>query len=990
MSEELRACGPEPQLRAIRFAAFELDVRAGELRKHGIKIRLQEQPFQVLLMLLERSGEVVLREEIRKKLWPNDTIVEFAPSINAAIQRLRDALGDSADEPRYVETVARRGYRFIADLLPEVAAPDAAQPQVEEDRPDANDLSGRTLSHYRVYEKLGRGGMGEVYRARDTKLNRDVALKVLPEEFANNADRMARFEREAQVLASLNHPNIAAIHGVEEASGIRALVMELVEGPTLAERIGRGAVPLEEALRITQQMADALEAAHEKGVVHRDLKPANVKVTLQGVVKVLDFGLATVMQDSHDVFDSPENSPTRTATFSQAGVILGTAAYMSPEQARGEAVDKRADIWAFGVVLHEMLTGKRLFEGQTTTEILSSVLTKEPEWDEAPAKVQRLLRRCLEKDPKRRLRDIGEASFLLEDLPPTRDPRHRKLIAALAIAPLSALLALALLYFRQAPPEPRLKLSVLPPENTSFGYSIPALSPDAKRVAFVANDSLWLRDLDSLTARSLPGTEGAFSPFWSPDGRWIAFFTSDKLKKIDTTGGPPVALCDKDTDSAAAGSWSKRDVIIFSMPYRGVFRVAAAGGRPTAVTASDPEGNLGMIPWFLPDGHHFLYSVGDKGGVYVGDLDSNARSRISAEYSNAVYSPPGYLLFARKQSLMAQRFDAERLQLVGEPVQVADQVQKFIGSAWALFSASPNVLAYLSGLGFAKSQLTWFDRSGKALGKVGNTEIIDSARISPDGSSLAVDQQDAETELFCVWLYDLKRGTASRFTFLSNHTDAPNWSPDGTRIVFGVDNSGARPMDLFQKAISGASKEEPLVQSGQRLSPRDWSSDGRYIIFNVVDPKTKQDIWVLPLSGDRKPFPYLNTEFEEVDAKLSPDGRWLAYQSDESRRDEIYVQSFPTPGGKWKVSINGGEIPRWSRDGKELFFMAADHKMMAAAVKQANGKFETSVPKPLFDMPDVDFFDVSKDGRFLIPVPTQQSGSGRLNVVINWTGGLRN
>jgi DNA-binding winged helix-turn-helix (wHTH) protein/Flp pilus assembly protein TadD/predicted Ser/Thr protein kinase len=442
MSEERHRGRSEPLLRAV-FGAFELDVRAGELRKHGLKIRLQEQPFQVLLMLLERPGEVVLREEIRKKLWPNDTIVEFAPSINAAIQRLRDTLGDSADEPRYVETVARRGYRFIGELTREEPALEPPQPPTDDTFADPSDLTGHTISHYRVYEKLGHGGMGQVYRARDTKLGRDVALKVLPEEFAQDSDRMARFEREAQVLAALNHPNIAQIYGVEE----RALVMELVPGESL-----KGPLPLETALNYMGQIADALEAAHEKGIVHRDLKPANVKVTQQGVVKVLDFGLAMVMLGPKAALDDTENSPTLTATLSQAGVILGTAAYMSPEQARGKPVDKRADVWAFGVVLYEMLAGRQAFRGETITDVLAAVVTEEPDLTRVPAKVRRLLQTCFQKDPKQRLQAIGDWRLLLEDAPRAARQYGR----SIALVALGVIAAAGAAYFLLRPRLPKL------------------------------------------------------------------------------------------------------------------------------------------------------------------------------------------------------------------------------------------------------------------------------------------------------------------------------------------------------------------------------------------------------------------------------------------------------------------------------------------------------------------------------------------------------
>jgi len=858
------------------------------------------------------------------------------------------------------------------------------------------------IAHYRITGKIGAGGMGEVYRATDTKLGREVALKVLPNAVADDPERLARFEREAKALASLNHPNIAQIYGVEN----RTLVMELVEGEAL-----RGPLPMALALEYARQIAEGLEAAHEKGIIHRDLKPANVKVTPAGVVKVLDFGLAAVAPSSSAAAD-PNNSPTLTLAATEAGVIMGTAAYMSPEQAAGKPVDKRSDIWSFGVVLWEMLSGKRLFQGETVTHTLAAVLTQEPDWTRLPAStpagIRRLLKRCLTRERKNRLPDMGSARLEIQEAlvgnvaePRAAVPKRTGAIAwAAAAICAAAALALAWLHFGRPTPELHvLKVSVSPPEKSRFAADmIPAVSPDGRRIVFAAivdgKDSLWIRDTDSLLARMLPGTDGAAFPFWSPDSRFVAFFANDKLKKIDAAGGPVLTLCD--AAEGEGGSWNQAGVIIFAATTDSIlFRVAATGGNPTPITALDGANleNSHRFPWFLPDGRQFLYTVrsndAERNGVYVASLASQGCRRLFAASSNAVYAPPGYLLFTRSGTLMAQPFDPGKAVSKGEPFPIAEQVDWQGSRTQSQFSVSQNgVLAYISGGNARNVQLTWFDRSGNAIGVLGTPGVLIQPAIAPDGRSVVVDRLDPQTGFYDLWLHDLARGTVSRLTFQSKTNDSPVWSPDGREIVFSSTRDGIR--NLYRRAVF-AGPDEVLDQEPRRKWADDWSRDGQYLIEDVIAPKTSSDIWVVPLSGNRRPFPFVQTSFDESHGRLSPNGRWLAYSSNETERDEIYVQTFPTHAAKWQVSTKGGVRPVWSRNGAELFFISPDRKLMAVEVKTVGDQFAASVPKPLFPvrLGSDAWFDVNQEGHFLIPSQVDALAEAPMTLVVNWAAGLK-
>ncbi|HYM13462.1 MAG TPA: protein kinase, partial [Bryobacterales bacterium] len=785
----------------------------------------------------------------------------------------------------------------------------------------------------------------------------------------------------------------------------------LVEGETL-----QGPLPAEEAIAISRQICEALEAAHEKGVVHRDLKPANIKITPQGKVKLLDFGLAKAFAEDRTASD-PAQSPT-VSLATQAGVILGTAAYMSPEQARGRTIDRRTDIWAFGCVLYEMLSGRQAFGGDDATYIIAAVVRGDPDWSalppSTPPQLRRLLERCLQKDPVQRLRDIGDVGLELEATPAepaglaASEPAPRSAIRERVAWGLAAVLLVAAVaaYFGRAPvpapAQPVVKFTLLPPENTSFNEI--AVSPDGRRVAFTARTAsgatqLWVRALDSLSAQPLAGTEGAGLPFWSPDSRFLGFFAGEKLKKIEASGGPPQTLCN--ASFGRGGAWNRDGVIIF-VPSGGapLYRVPAAGGEPQPLTSLDPAHGEFSHGWpqFLPDGKHFLFLARgsqEYAGVYLASLDSKDRTRLVATASSAAYAS-GYLLFLRERTLVAQPFDLARLATTGEAVPVAEPVQSS-GFSRARFSVSgTGVLVYDSGGSVNSSRLFWFDRAGKPLGPVGDPGEYTDVNLSPDDRRVTASRRDPQAGAVDIWLFELARGgVSSRFTFGPGGAAVPVWSPDGSRIAFFSSRDG--PYNLYQKLANGAGSDEPLLKSSNNKLPMDWSRDGRYLLYREEDPKTKQDLWILPLEGGGKPFPFLRTASVESFGQFSPDGRWIAYASDESGKQEIYVRpssgTEAGAGGKWLISSNGGGVPRWRRDGKELFYLAPDNKLMAVEVKAEAAALQPGMPQPLFQTRATGFtfrYAVTADGRrFLVISEGEQATSAPATVVLNWNTGLK-
>jgi Tol biopolymer transport system component/tRNA A-37 threonylcarbamoyl transferase component Bud32 len=866
-------------------------------------------------------------------------------------------------------------------------------------------IAGDKLGPYEIIELIGKGGMGEVYRARDTRLDRIVAVKVSKEKFS------ARFEREARAVAALNHPHICTLYDV----GPNYLVMEYIEGAPV-----KGPLPLEQALKYAAQICDALDAAHSKGITHRDLKPGNILVTKSAGVKLLDFGLAKQSRDRK----GGEDDETLTMAVTGTGQIVGTLYYMSPEQLQGQEAGPESDIFSFGLVLYEILTGKRAFDGKTTASVIAAIMERPAPSvvDVAPAVLDRALSRCLEKDPQRRWRSAWDLKAELEwigtDRPVAVAARKGFGVGRMLPWALAVLLALALgfvAYRRTSEEAPRvLKMSVLLPDKAlPVGPAVvPAVSPDGKSIAFGATvggkRQLWVRDLDSLAAHPLAGTEGGGTVyFWSPDSRWIGFANGRQLEKIETSGGRALPICR--AESYSKGSWGK-DYIVFGT-LGGIRRVPVSGGEPTIVVPAR-EGIEVSSPWFLPDGRHFLYAAfsadSQQTVIYAGDVEAknpseNGRKVLDGGASVA-YSD-GYILFVRDGTLMAQRFDTESLQTQGDAAAVPEQV----GRRGNAYSVSQNgILAYSSG-GVTTTQLTWYSREGQVVGTVGTPGFGLSAAVSPDGSTVAFDRTGEGVGLGGdVWLLD-PRGSESRFTFGGGQNFYPVWSPEGTRIAYYSRRGATGAVYVKSRngtATNGADDAQPLHKTllGDHF-PSDWSRDGQYIVEEVDDPKTHFDIWVAPLAVNQAPFVYLNSEFNESQPKLSPNGQWLAYVSNETLRNEVYLQAFPKPGGKTKVSTKGGDLPLWSRDGKELYYITPDRKLVAVEIKGSGNSIQLGATKVLFPvrmgfapapgtLPILNFmrgfaYDVTKDGRFLIPSVVEKSEDAAITVVVNWMAGLK-
>ncbi len=876
-------------------------------------------------------------------------------------------------------------------------------------------MTGRTLAHYQVLEKLGAGGMGEVYKARDTRLGREVAIKVLPEGFARDPERLARFEREARLLASLNHPNIAAIYGFEHVEGIPFLVLEYVPGEIL-----KGPLPLEETAAIARQVTEALEHAHDKAIVHRDLKPANIKITPQGKVKVLDFGLAKAFLDEREPTGGPQ-SPTLSLAATRAGVILGTAAYLSPEQARGRGVDRRTDIWAFGCVLYEMLAGKQAFPAETISDAIAGILAREPDWSALPAatpeRVRELLRRCLEKDLERRLRHIDDARFQLEEAepslalpaPPALKPPRWKQVLPWALAGVA--IAIAAWSVRPAPkpvPRPLMRFSIDQPGERVGAL---ALSRDGARLAFThatggqrTGGPIYLRALDQPDAKPVPGSDGGWNPFFSPDGQWLGFIADGKLKKVSVAGGGVISLCDAGNFPLAA-VWGPDEHIVFTTAARtGLSRVSASGGVPQVLTTLDKaKGETTHRPSdALPGGRALLFTIGTgeagSGGpptpqnahVAILDLRTGQRRTLIQGAVAAAYVPTGHLVyFAQERFLFAAPFDLDRLQVTGPGIPILEGVGAQPGAYREFAFSDSGVLVYLpTALEADASALMWVDRKGTVQPLAAPPRLYHTVALSPDGQRVAVAiLREAGVFRGDIWMYDLARGTLTRLTS-GGAARNPVWTPDGMRLTFASVTEGKPSVASVPADGSGAPQHAP-VESFYLLSS--WSPDGKALTFDR-GVSGRLSIWVVsgPVGGgDLKPRPFLQSQFRAAGAQFSPDGRWIAYYSDETGRNEVYVQPYPGPGGKWPVSTDGGAYPKWARNGRELFYRNTE-KMMAVDVSLTPG-FRAGTPKVLFEGRYGISYDVAPDGkRFLMTKSGDEAPArARIHVIVEWFEELR-
>jgi eukaryotic-like serine/threonine-protein kinase len=918
--------------------------------------------------------------------------------------------------------------------------------------------AGTRFGHYHVLAPLGAGGMGEVWRARDTRLNREVAIKVLPASCANDPDRLRRFEQEALATSSLNHPNILTVHDIgtapAEFGGGPYLVTELLAGAELRALLPpqseAGALPVRTVIDYAQQIAAGLAAAHEKGIVHRDLKPENLFVTTDGRVKILDFGLAKLKPQAGEPVNSQAATQEKTT---DPGTVMGTPRYMSPEQCRGEKVDERTDIFSLGVILYEMLTGQPAFRGASAIEVMNAILKEEPpELGEKKAKIspqlEKIVRRCLEKRPGQRFQSASDLGFALEALftpsgsrletraavpvvtegaGPSRLFGQARLAWAVAAVLSLVTLGVTWAYFtRQPAADARvIKFSLLPPEKSSFGQI--AVSPDGRHLAFTAATGgkvqLWVRALEATEARALPGTQGATFPFWSPDSRFIGFYADGQLKKIEVSGGLAQSLCD--AANGRGGAWNRDGVILWSGTNQfergggsALFRISAGGGEVTRVTTRDleREENSHLLPAFLPDGRHFLYSIrsGQKEtlGVYLGSLDGAVKRRLLGDFGAIRYMAAvtgatagggdGWLLFGRDGALLAQPFDTRRLQFTGEPFPISEKVgsDPILTGPNPIFSVSDNgVLVFDPSANRQRRQYLWMDRRGQHISSLEVAAGLGQHWLSPDEKRFIADRADPQTGTYDLWLCDVAGGNSARFTFDPAQDFNPIWEPSGGRIVWSsTRDSGV--INLYQKAASLAGEDTLLLKSEPEHGKlaTDWSRDGRFLIYRQNDPQTKSDVWVLPMAGngEAQPFPVLRTEANEVGAALSPDGRWLAYASDESGRYEVYVRSFPGGGSQRQVSTGGGNHPRWRRDGRELFYYAADGKMMAVPVERAE-RFEVGAALALFEFRAGNVltglrapYAVTADGqRFLINAVVDTEPNAPLTVVVNWAAEVK-
>jgi serine/threonine protein kinase/Tol biopolymer transport system component len=893
--------------------------------------------------------------------------------------------------------------------------------------------SGDRLGAYEIVQPIGAGGMGEVYKALDTRLDRVVAIKVLPERFERDGGRRDRFEREARAVAALNHPHICQLHDVGEITGrdprafapTRFLVMEHLEGQRLDERLVRGALPLPEVLRYAIELASALDHAHRHGIVHRDLKPGNVMLTASGT-KLLDFGVSK-FQQSRSV-PALATVSLRDAHLTADGALLGTFPYMAPEQLQGREADLRSDIFAFGATVYEMATGRRPFDGETTASLIGAVLHSDPRplsaiQPLAPPALDRIVSRCLAKDPNDRWQTARDLVLELQTIsePKTRSVqsgrRRTRIVfiaaSALVLAASGVTLVRSGYLSSTTPADSIVQLAFAAPAGVIVSDLVVggpvAISPSGDQLAFVATDAdgkqlVWVRSLKSVVARPLPGTDGGAYPFWSPDGQSLGFFAQRKLKTVQLAGGPPQVL--SEAVLPRGGTWSRDGQILFSAGAgRQLYRVRSAGGERTRLE-TDEQNDERHWPSFLPDGRHFVYfGRPQKHGIYVAAVDSPKATLLLSDYVGVAYAPPGYLLVLRGPSrgapsgtLLAYRFDPASLQLTGDGVPIAERVRYESGVARGAFTVSDAGTLVYGDIQTASTELTWFDRSGKTIGAVGRPFALGQPSLSPDEKTIAVERVDPITQDQDLWLIDVSRNIPSRLTSQGNNiTFMPVWSQDGAWLVFA--SARGSPPNLYRKASTGDGNDELLRKSPTNNQPTDWSRDGRFIVYADLNPATQWDLWLMPTdSGDeRGPIPVVNTEFNEHLGRISPDGRWIAYVSDESGANEVYVKTLSASGATRRISVSGGTEPKWRADGRELFFLGPDGTLMAVVVS-AGSQIDTGSPTPLFSVRlgptrnfgyDVNYAATRDAQRFLISTLTPRSDpSPTTTVILNWQATL--